>query len=94
MKGAKVQLTDPPLLDRGAAVRLVDLAKLGAEIEAIIAALQPTFGDATFGIDLIAEEGADGYINPRVLGVHHAPTVPAGPLTERYIERFVAHTVG
>ena len=90
MKGAKVQLTDHPLLDRGAAVRLVDLAKLGPEIEAIIAAIQPTFGDATFGIDLIAEEGADGYLNARVLGAHLKPQVPPGQLMEQYIERFIA----
>ena len=96
MKGAKVQLTDHPLLDRGAAVRLVDLAKLGPEIEAIIAALQPTFGDATFGIDLIAEE-AQTAINPGSSGplkrrrcrrtaygtVHRAfPSPQSGPLAQ------------
>ena len=41
-------------------------------------------------VDLIAEEGANGYINARALGAHFMPQVPPGPLTDLYIERFVA----
>lgn len=94
VKGAKVQLSDHPILGKGAAVRLIEPDNLGPEIDAIIAAIQPIFGDAIFGIDLVATTGAEGYINPRVLGVHHAPMIPAGPLAERYIEQFVAQAVG
>lgn len=94
VKGAKVQLSDHPILGQGAAIRLIEPDNLGPEIDAIIAAIQPIFGDATFGIDVVATPGAEGYINPRVLGVHHAPMIPTGPLAERYIERFVAQAVG
>ena len=85
-----MQLTDHPVLGQGAAIRLIDPDNLGPEIDAIIAAMLPIFGDATFGIDLIAEEGANGYINARALGAHFMPQVPPGPLTDLYIERFVA----
>ena len=90
VKGAKLQLTDHPVLGQGAAIRLIDPDNLGPEIDAIIAAMLPIFGDATFGIDLIAEEGANGYINARALGAHFVPQVPPGQLTDLYIERFIA----